>query len=80
VDFSFVTYLYLLIGQLEPRLSGVGSRRLVDWFLDESAWLGCPDLSDVCVGHETAEGLGPVREVVGGHEIRQVGAQLGLLR
>ncbi len=43
---------------------------------DESVWLGCPDLADVFVGRKTAEGLEPAREVVGCHEVRQVGAQL----
>ena len=34
------------------------------------------DCTDVFVGRETAEGLEPAREVVGRHEVREVGAEL----
>ena len=48
----------------------------MDRILDESVWLRCPDLADVFVRGEATEGLESAREVVGCHEVRQMGAQL----
>ena len=55
---------------------GVQSRHLVDRILDEAVWFGYPDLADVFVGREATEGLESACEVVGCHEVRQMGAQL----
>ena len=55
---------------------GVQSRHLVDRVENESVWLGCPDLAHVVVRRKAAEGLEPAREVVGYHEVREVGAKL----
>jgi len=55
---------------------GVQSRHLVDRIDDEPVWLCRPDLGDVFVGGETAEGLEPAGEVVGGHEVSEVRPEL----
>lgn len=43
---------------------------------NESVWLGCPDLADVFIRREAAEGLEPPGEIVSVHEVGEMGAEL----
>lgn len=56
----------------------VWSRHLLERIESESIWLFRPDLADVLVGREPLEGLEALGEVIGGHEVREMGAKLGM--
>jgi len=60
----------------ERKILGVQSRHLVDRVENESVWLGCPDLADVFIRREAAEGLEPPGEIVSVHEVGEMGAEL----
>ena len=47
---------------------------MVEWVEPEP--LGCPSFADERVGREALQGLEPTSEVVGGHEVSEMRAQL----
>lgn len=53
-----------------------GSGKLVTRVKDELGRLGCPDLADLIVGREAAEGLESARRVVSCQEVRGMSLQL----